>query len=536
MTRTAGTSTTHTSTRHMQAFVVAVAAIVTAWILVRTWHGPRITGDSALYISAAENLADGKGLVTYRHRPVTHHYAPGYSVVLAAPELLGASAREASRWLNAGLAGATILVVGMWLRSVCRFRMPLAVAVLTAACIPVWHSVASAHASDTLYLFLTVSSLALVANWLRTSPRSGIWLLVAAAALAGASAATRYIGVVLIASTAAVILVAASQPLPRAVRLRLAVLYGLVASLPVTVVLAFNLSSSGTPAGNWPVTFDRIGSLPASLRKVAESQFTLQFAVVWVILAAALLIGFAAGDRPGPAWLRPDRTLPFAAFAVAYAATLALTRSLTGLEIQDRYVLPAWLALLVVGCELLDKALGGLTDRIPERQRPVWLRLAVLGASAVIVLGLGNSLRFNLNETDHALRLGIPAGEYSGDDAGIRESDVFDYLQANPIDEEVYTNRPHALYWLGGMQPVQGIPRRLRTQCADWFRETQPTVIVWFDHLRPNDLFQLRPDEAVGPRCDIPSIAAQLPELKLVQRTDDGAIYRADHPETGTES
>jgi len=162
-----------TGSRYLTGFVITVAVIVTAWILVRTWHGPRIHGDAITYIRVAENLADGKGLLRLGGIWNSDH-PPGWPLVLAGFELLGISARAVVRWLNPILFGTTILFAGMWLRTVCRSHMTVVVGVLAIGLFPIWHKLAAGYYSEPLFLLLTLISLVMLSRFLQGTPPAEI--------------------------------------------------------------------------------------------------------------------------------------------------------------------------------------------------------------------------------------------------------------------------------------------------------------------------------------------------------------------------
>lgn len=84
----------------------------------------------------------------------------------------------------------------------------------------------------------------------RHTTRRDLWILFAAGAFAGAAAATRYIGVVGIFSGVLVVLFTARDKHPGKTRLLLAGFFGLVASLPIAIVMFFNSVHSGHALGD----------------------------------------------------------------------------------------------------------------------------------------------------------------------------------------------------------------------------------------------------------------------------------------------
>ena len=154
------------ASRVLPFLIGSIALLTTIVILIRTHHGPVITYDSFRYISTAENLANGQGLIHFHGRPLVK-FPPGYPMMLAPFELFGIGAREASRFLNALLFGSTVLMSGLWLRTVCRSVGLVVVATLAIAGPTTYHRVASAYLSEPLYMFVTIGSLILICELLR---------------------------------------------------------------------------------------------------------------------------------------------------------------------------------------------------------------------------------------------------------------------------------------------------------------------------------------------------------------------------------
>jgi len=505
----------------LSVFIIAVAAFATASVVVHTWQGAGVNADATSYVSVAENFADGNGLRKFNDVWHTAH-PPGFPVVMAGLELLGLSARSATRWLNAALYGATILFAGMWLKSVCRHGMVVVAAVIAMAVGAAWHKVSSVYFPGALYLLLTFGSLVLISRLLRDPPpqrsrvtRGDLQLTLAAGALAGASAVTRYIGVVVIASSFAVLLIAARDKRTLKARVALAGLYGLVASLPVAVVLGLNTAYGTHLVGNRANKSS--GSLEDSIERIVSFQQRPEFLIAWVMLLMVPALALLVRRGDWLSWLRLDRSLPFLAFGAAYVIALVSTQHLVNQRIDGRYLLPAWLAFVVVSSELLDKALS----RPPAGELAAKLRLGVQGLGAVaialiVLAGLANQEvrsvaaflgRAPLTDEDHAAK------------AEIHDSDLFDYLDDHPIDGVLHSNRPNALYWIADRRPVKGITESEGAACADWMNATKPQHVLWFTDLDPYERTT---------RCDLPAVESELLHHRAVYRSEDGVIYRAD--------
>lgn len=211
--------------------IVALAFIGVLTVLLTTRFGIGITPDSTVYVDAARNLADGRGLTALtasgESKPLTH-YPPLYPSVLASLSINGLSI-ESARWLNALLFGANILLVGLILSRYAKdsFWLPVLASflMLTAPDIAGIHTLAL---TEPLFLFFTLTGLILLAAYVDSQNRA---LLVGCAIAAAVALLTRYVGIVLVFTGTAALLVLNG----RSVRRKLAdtITFAAVACLPM---------------------------------------------------------------------------------------------------------------------------------------------------------------------------------------------------------------------------------------------------------------------------------------------------------------
>ncbi len=520
--------------RRLTMLIVAIAAASTAWILLRTHHGVRLTSDSAAYLSAAENLAAGKGLIDFEGDELTW-FPPGFSIVLAGFELVGIGAKDASRWLNAILFGLTIGVSGLWLKKVCRSGVVVLAGVLAVASSRILQYIVASLYPESLFLLLTIGSLMLVSEFCKRPgiSRRAQRLLALAGLLAGLSAAVRYVGIVAIASSLLLILLRQPSRTSLRTRLQAATLFGLTASLPVLAVLGRNLVVAGRLLG------DRLdhGSGHSMLDAVEiilglHGPSQPSFAIGWIMLLAAAVICWAPSRqmaRPPPRnRLGTKSSAPFAVFVVFYVAALVFTQPLNAGPVIARLWLPAAIALVFVGCDALDTAIG--RSSLPDAPRDLTLRFLLAGTGAAVIVTLTAASYLSAQNTRDALSLDHPAGAAI---RGIAESPLIERLHDHDTDR-LYSNRPIGVYLLSHIQPVHRLPRGQSdkpltdSECLDLLRAGAADAdlpgygtlqIAWFDELRQGD---------IKTYCDIPALAAESPELELVEDFGDGAIYRFD--------
>jgi hypothetical protein len=243
------------STKHLILAVIILLSIIGGIVdIYATANGPWGYNDPVEYIATAHSLDAGQGLGYVqghgRFSPIRIH-PPFYSLVLAALGLFKVNLIVASRWLNIAAFMACIFMAG-WIFH--RYSRAPALGILTSALLLAFPNMiwmfSSAYSEPLFILLILAGGLCLVAFL----HRERIPLLVSSAVLIGLIAVTRYAGIAMIAAGALCVLLFASGKFwPRA---RKALLFGLLASLPVLVWLGWTYFSSAHSLGGRTIGLD----------------------------------------------------------------------------------------------------------------------------------------------------------------------------------------------------------------------------------------------------------------------------------------
>ena len=249
------------------ALIALLAALGAAHILVRTsTYGAALGNDAFNYLSAAESLAAGEGLLSPGGGQMTL-YAPFFSMAMAFLSLFGIEPVDGGRFLNATAFGLLILVSGLYLSRRLESRLlALGVAVAVMASLPLSH-VASTLMSEPLFILFTLLALMPLESFLNR--RSGT--PAPALVLSAVAALTRYIGVTLIIS--AVLMLLSRRNAPVRERLKHALVFGAISSLPLAMAMARNQLASGTLFGGQDRSGGNgsVGDSPCSIRWARSS-------------------------------------------------------------------------------------------------------------------------------------------------------------------------------------------------------------------------------------------------------------------------
>ena len=281
-------------TLFLPALIALVAALGAAHILVRTsTYGAALNDDAFNYLSAAESLAAGEGLLTPGGGQMVL-YAPFLPMALAFLSLFGIEPVDGGRFLNATAFGLLILVSGLWLSR--RLESPpiaLGVAVAVMASLPLAHA-ASTLLSEPLFVLFTLLALMPLESFLNR--RSGTPALVLSAVFAALAALTRYMGVALIFSGVLMLLVRRNVPIGE--RLKHALAFGTISSLPLAAVMVRNQLVSGTLTGDRSTAsgqplFDSLGQIVEVFHQWADPLSPIHWQLQhspWLIAGLLLLL------------------------------------------------------------------------------------------------------------------------------------------------------------------------------------------------------------------------------------------------------
>jgi hypothetical protein len=317
--------------------VAALAAL--AGMIATAGPGPLVTPDSVDYLSSAGHLADGDGLVAYDGELLVL-FPPGFPAVVAA--LSWTASIEpllAARIVNS-VAFATIVVLG-WLlvrRHVDTPALRLAGVVAIAAGAPLAVIVTAAW-SEPLFVVAALAALLLLEAFLDAPERRG--LLIGAAAAAAAAFYFRHVGIAVVITGCAALLLAPDASLRRRIRWTLG--FGALASALIGIWLARNLLETSSLVG------DRLqGGLP--LGTAIEDAFTVisawflpasvpDTAAIVVLLLAAVSLGYAAVRAQDSA--RRSALAPLALFTAIFVALMIASAVGTELDRLDEAVVVA---------------------------------------------------------------------------------------------------------------------------------------------------------------------------------------------------
>ena len=523
--------------RPLPLLIVVLAGLGTAHILVRTaTYGAAVTTDTILHLSTALNLLAGEGYREFTGLVVAG-WPPLFTLLLAAFGWVGIEPLAAGRWVNAAAFGLTLLASGLYLHSNLRSRLlALAASVVILTALPLNHF-ASYCITEPLFVLFTCLALMQLAAFLNRKTNAALYWAAVFTALA---ALTRYAGVALIGVGVLVLL-----PLAR---WKHTLVFGAISSLPLLAVLAHDWTVRAE--SNYDTFWENDLVIYALYGKMAEegegagsgqslsaglSQTVEVFrawvvppnapdevaSLLWLAVGAVVLAGAVVSCHPNrqqapeaaPPSFGLGPALLFWVFALTYLVfIIAVVPFVVGHEIPARYLLPAYVPLLLAAALLLDQFLS-----IKATGRMVAARY---GLASLILLGglthIGFSARRNLTITAQARVAGYEQGAYN--DSYWESSEILNYIRGNRINDRIYSNDDF-LAWFYDRTAAPGkhqlLPDEIQSLTSSILRRTadDSAYILWF---RKRKRFYDFDDLDI--RC--------LPGVEPVAELSDGVVFR----------
>lgn len=242
------------SNRWIQASILLISLAGGALVWYATANGPWGYTDPVGYLATARSLSQGLGIGYYEadtHFNWLTNLAPFYAIVLSLPVKLGMEPAVAARWLNM-LAFIVAIFLGGW--TFVRFSPAHSFGIATSLLLATfpWTVVMfrSAYSEPLFLLLFLAANLTLLATiqdfrWRR---------LAVSAVLFGILPVTRYAGLpFILAATIFLFVFAPGRPLER---IRIALLFALLAALPIAIWLVVVYFYEGYGIGTRVLSLD----------------------------------------------------------------------------------------------------------------------------------------------------------------------------------------------------------------------------------------------------------------------------------------
>ncbi|MEX2162546.1 MAG: hypothetical protein WD751_11640 [Anaerolineales bacterium] len=492
---------------------LAVAGSLLVWMATSS-YGPGLSTDGARYLSTAESIAAGRGIIDYLGLPLVN-WPPLYPFLLAGLKLLtGLDVFALGQIINIVAFGAIIYLGGVFFERSMPGNWTLAyvASLVLATSLPLLE-VSANIASDPLFLICVLLFLLAAQNYLRERNRGAWWQM---AALAVAACFLRYAGLTLIISGTLIVFFSyrlrgvrtessptkksptATWGLPRFATLARngwrAAGFGLVSGLPIAAfAILHNLPATGSLLGahrpsialtNFIFLFEKMAGWFLPLSWLSG----LAALAIFALLSALLL---AASNRTRRrSWLKTlqgNEIFPSLVFTLVYGAVLIFSISTSEHQVPGSQRIHA--VLLPAFLVLAGSALQGLAPKLPRKIGGTSLRTILLAGFALWLL-------LPIYRVQAYVRASVQQGDVSYynlyNTRTLRESDIVAHISSLEIsgDTKVYSNNEGAA-WFYLRRRIYRLPRydaeagedlaAVMATFEGWPGADEQAMLVWFE-------------------------------------------------------
>lgn len=435
--------------------LIGVAGGGFLYIGMRKW-GIGVYYDSIFYLTAADNLLKGLGMGRLAGDgsiiPLTH-YPPLYSILVAAARLVTGLDSTRSAWILTLLFFSFLIGFNGWgiyqLSRSLIAGMIGSLLVLTSPIIADLHLMAM---TEPVFLIFLLAALLLIKKTIG-SPKL-IWVLLAAL-FTSAAYLSRYVGISIIAAGVVAFLIFSKTRIW--MRLRLAVVYGVVSFIPNLIWSIRNLILTGSATNRLfefhPIPLSKLSEVNNSLSgwvlSTGRIPAVLRSGLVCLILLGAVMftLWLVYRGRTHQSDLREQDVVLFSAilgiFYLVYIAAVlgSLMFFDASTRLNDRILSPVYYALLIQVVLLVW---------VFVHNQPALFKIAAVGVGVLIVL---------LYAWDENKLL----ADYTRNGIGFtgrvwQKSETIQYFRQHPVTGAIYSNEAFGLYYLLN-QPTFSIPQ-----------------------------------------------------------------------------
>jgi hypothetical protein len=463
--------------------LLAVLGSALVW-LATSRFGPGLSTDGARYLSTAENIAAGHGIIDYLGLPLVN-WPPLYPILLAGISLLtGLDVFIAAQVLNILVFGAIIFLGGIFFERSLPGNWTFAViaTMILASSLPLLE-VSANVASDPLFLLSVLLFLLTAQDYIK-SPTRNRWILLATIAVLACF--LRYAGLALVFSGIAIVFLTWRSNWRKATTE--AVAFSFLAGIPIAAWALFhNLPATGTllgahrpsdPIGLFVVFIEKIASwfLPESLLRLIPA--LLIAALMFVILLAT------SSRAKWSTWVRrvmDAEIFPSAIFFAIYSAMLIFAISYSehrvpGSQRIHVIILPTLLVLAAVTFHTFAPKTNPTWRKLFLATFAVWMIFPLYRVTTYVAASMqqGDVSYYNLYNTK-----------------SLRESDFVAELAKSEIgpNTKVYSNN-EAAAWFFLRRRIYRLPR-FNVESGDnlasaiqefdgWPGEDETAILIWF--------------------------------------------------------
>ena len=482
-------------------------------LILTNSFGAGITPDSVAYISAARNLAEGNGFLTYNGWPLVIQ-PPLYPMLLAIIKFTTfVDPQISAGYVNAALLGLIVFMSGLLMS---KHLKSFGLILLGTISVLISYSIVQASLmalSESLFIFLTLLFFYYLDKYQSTGNNKSLLILSLAAALA---CLTRYTGIIIILTGLIGIIYWGGKSIK--IRLEDSAKFFLLAIIPISVWLMRNYFVYGTFVGQrgtstyslhenirfWYLTI-LPWYLPAS---------TTTYSPIYLLLFASPVIIYISKKVKLSDWNSIRLIGPLLTFMMLYSGLIIISSTTTAYDqISDRLLSPVYLPILIIIFFLTYRILTRLTNSFNLKA------ITVLIFICFIFL-----IKSQAGNTGHILEEYVNLSGSGYGSESWKKSETIEYLtQHGGLSDKftLYSNEPEAVYILTNYATTRSPAKtyynstqviKTNPYQKDLRLDTTNACLIWFDKADRSFLFTV--DELKANR-----------KMTEIAHLNDGAIY-----------
>lgn len=478
------------NSKHLIFSYIALFIIGFTLMAAATRHGAGTTSDSVVHIDSANQIAQKGTYTTWFQKegsvvPVTH-FPPLYSGIVGLLAWMGLEAFLAARLLNCVFFGLNAVLVAAlihWYVPGSRF-LPAAGGILMLFA-PVMLDIHTMIGTEPMFIFFSLWGIIFLNHYFK---KESIYYFFLSAACVSMAFLARYVGITLIGAIALTILLIDNKHFWK--RLGLAILYGVIAIIPMLLFIIRNIIVAGNAANRrveyHPFNMEHLWSMlvtyqswlvPGSDRfNFIPAQEIILNLTVLVVIALAVALGLKKISQTlqqnGTAKLVEKlRQSPFifVIFMAMYLILVGISISFfdKSTPMSDRILSPVFVSALI----LFMYMIGINLNAIGKNQKPV-----LIAATVYLLLFAGAGSVWILHSFKNGRGFNNLDWKYTKIAAAV------DRL---PENVKIYSNNPYIIYILNG-RPAIHLPHlndNYETNMKDFIQNLRQNggIIAFFD-------------------------------------------------------
>ena len=488
--------------------------------LYSTNRGIGVSPDSVVYIEAAQNLAEGKGLVTSAIKSdvlTIDFYAPLYPFFLATGGLLGIAPLTMAKAMNLLFWCAAILLIGMILRELTDSSFLFPVATFVFASSPSMIKIYTMAWTEGCFIMFGLIAFSFFVKYIRTGRDRP--LIIAALSLSLAFLC-RYAGIALIVTGILGIFVFRENNIFG--KLRKGIWFAVLSSFPTILWLSLKFFQDKGIAHRefvfHPLSIERLTNLkmtveswlvPSILPDALQNSIFIIYIVFFLLCTVLLFKGrFGAGSGT-------DGIKLLVYFVAVYLVFLFVSISFfdAHIPLENRMLSPLWISLFMVSVYFL-----WMVYKLIKKSRFPQIIFVVL-ISAYVAMNVARTLKLCIQL--HSEGQGYNSKIW-------KESRLLKLLESSFADKDIYSNAPEAVYFLlerpAAMLPCKQNPMSLLPdqQYIEKYKEmlsdvfSGKSIIVYFGRINWRWYLPSK-EELMNEPCLFP-----------VEVSEEGIIFKAN--------